>query len=149
MANPQTQVYSIVSAGAASSQHLDQLRGWFESEWGDIDPFEGNHEGIQVPRPILALDTQKHLAGGLAFSSANRPGSEDIAVWVNALLVAPEHRRAGLASRLVQEAHDRAADLGVQNLYVLSDVPAVYEKLAWRVIERTGADTILIKNLAD
>ena len=149
MANPQTQPYSIVSAGTASSHHLDQLRGWFESEWGHIDPFEGNHEGVKIPRPILALDAQERLAGGLAFSTANRPGAKDIAVWVNTLLVAPEHRRTGLASRLVQEAHVRAADLGVRKLYVLSDVPALYEKLAWRVIERTGADTILSKELAD
>ena len=148
MTNPQPQPYSIVSGASASVHQLDLLRDWFVSEWGDIDPFEGNHGGVQVPSPILALDAQKRLAGGLAFSSANRPGVEDIGVWVNALLVAPEHRRTGLASKLVQEAHVRAADLGVQELYVLSDVPALYEKLAWRVIERSGADTILIKDLA-
>lgn len=148
IANPVTQAFSIVSGSSASPPLVDQLRGWFESEWGEIDPFEGNHDDVQVPRPILALDAQRRLAGGLAFSSANQPGSEDIAVWINALLVAPEHRRTGLASRLVQEAHDRAAELGVQRLFVRSDVPALYEKLAWQLVERSGPDSILTKDLA-
>jgi GNAT superfamily N-acetyltransferase len=146
MANLQTQAYLVVGASLAP-HHLDQLRDWFESEWGRIDPFEGNHPGFEVPGPILALDAQKNLAGGLAFSSAQRPGGEEISVWINALLVAPEHRRTGLASRLIQEAHVRAAGLGVQKLYVLTDVPALYEKLAWQILEVADADTILVKDL--
>lgn len=146
MPDLQTQEYFIVNASSAP-QYLGQLRDWFESEWGRIDPFEGKHPGFEVPRPILALNAQKDLAGGLAFSSFLRPGGEELALWINALLVAPKHRKMGLASRLVQDAHDRAAGLGVQKLYVSTDVPALYEKLAWRILEETGEDTILVRDL--
>jgi GNAT superfamily N-acetyltransferase len=146
MTDLQSQEYFIVNASSAP-QHLDQLRDWFESEWGHIDPFEGTHLGFKVPRPILALDAQKHLAGGLAFSSFRRPGGEELSVWINALLIAPEHRRMGLASRLIEDAHDCAAGLGVQKLYASTDVPALYEKLAWRILEVAGADTILVRDV--
>ena len=145
------QKYSILSAGDAP-QYLDQLRTWFEAEWGRIDPFEGSHADFEIPSPILALDAQSILAGGLAFSSFAQSAEGEVSIWINALLVAPEHRRSGLASRLIQAALVDAAPIGLgkglSKLFVRTDVPDLYEKLDWQAVERSDAGTILSKDFA-
>jgi len=126
-------------------RHLNQLREWFELEWGHVDPFDGNHSGFVVPAPLVAIDDRKQLVGGLAFSSFSRPGSDGIAIWVNALLVAPEHRGLGIASQLVQAAELEASRMNANELFVLTDVSNLYQKLGWRTVETSGRDVVLTK----
>lgn len=76
--------------------HTNLLRKWFVEEWGEIDPFEGVVKSVEVPRPLLLIENEK-LIGGLAFTSAVKPNSNEFGVWVNALLVLPEYRGQGLA----------------------------------------------------
>jgi N-acetylglutamate synthase-like GNAT family acetyltransferase len=87
--------------------------------------------------------------GGLAFASATKPQSAEIGIWINMVLVAPNHRKKGIASQLVTSAEMEAKRLGVRDLFVLSEFPSLYQKLGWRCIRRDGSgnETILTRTL--
>ena len=104
---------------------VNQLRKWFEQEWGELDPIVGD----KFPEPLLAIDEAGELIGGLAFTTAPEPAGLGAGVWINALLVAPEHRGRGIASKLIQAAESLARDnINSKRLFVYTDVPALYVK---------------------
>jgi GNAT superfamily N-acetyltransferase len=124
----------ILSSNSLPPQQLNQLREWFELEWGNFDPFEGNHPGIEIPSPMLAVDDQSSLLGGLAFSTFSKPETDSIAVWINMVLVSPSERKKGIASLLIQSAESEAKHMGIRELFVLSEFPDLYQKLGWQFI---------------
>ena len=124
-------------------QHLKQLQDWFELEWGPIDLFNETQPDLVVPRPLLAINSKNQLVGGLAFSSFAQPGSKDMGVWVNALFVAPECRGLGIASELIQAAQVDAQDMKINQLYVHTDKPDLYQKLGWHLVDRNGENSVL------
>jgi len=121
---------------------LKQFREWVDAQWDEVDPFSGVAGGIFVPPPILAIDDQK-LLGGLAFTSSSIPGGEEAGVWVNALLVATEYRRIGIASELIKAAVVEAGQFKLKELFVYTDVPELYQKLSWLVVDGPGESTVL------
>jgi GNAT superfamily N-acetyltransferase len=121
---------------------LKQFREWVDAQWDEVDPFSGVAGGISVPSPILAIDDQK-LLGGLAFTSSSIPGGEEAGIWVNALLVATEYRRIGIASELVKAAVVEAGRFKLKELFVYTDVPELYQKLSWCVVDGPGESTVL------
>jgi len=144
-------VTNILTASSVPTALLVQLREWLELEWGHIDPFEGNHAEVTIPQPIVAVDEQTSLLGGLIFGAFAKPRTPEIAVWVNAVIVSPLHRKKGIASRLVQAAEGEARRLAIDELFVLSDVPGLYQKLAWHIVSLDSSrnETILKTTLKD
>lgn len=144
-----SRIIDILSATAVPETTLTLLRGWFEDQWGSIDPFTGNHPGIAVPAPLVAVDQQGALLGGLAFSSFAKPNAATVAVWVNALLVAPNHRRQGIAAALVAQATTAAQNLAILELFVLTEYPGLYEKAGWipMALEAQRQEVILMKTV--
>lgn len=140
---------SILTSKSVPSEVLSQLREWFVSEWGEVDPFEGTHPEITIPSPIVAVDEQTSLLGGLSFTSAVNPHNTDIGIWINMVLISPSHRKKGIASRLVQSAEVEAKQFGVRNLFVLAEYPDLYHKLGWQFVGMDSAEkeTILKKSL--
>ena len=139
----------ILSSNSVPTKLLSQLRAWFVSQWGDVDPFEGNHPEIDIPSPIVAVDDQISLLGGLSFTSVAKPQSADIGVWINMVLISPNQRKKGIASQLVQSAEVEAKRLGIRELFVLSEFPDLYQKLGWRIVglDSSENETILNKSL--
>ena len=140
-------MFSVVSSTSAP-HHLKQLREWFVAEWGKVDPFEGTEDDFPVPSPILVTDGHK-LLGGLAFSTYPKPGLEETGLWINALLVAPEHRGVGMGSQLVQAAEAEAVSIGARELFVYTEVPELYRKLAWLDVDNSGEWKVLRRTLAN
>jgi len=116
-----------------------------------VDSFEGNHSDVRVPVPILAVNDDDSLVGGLAFSTFAMPNRESIAVWINAVVVAPQARKQGLASQLIQAAEAAAKELQIPALFVLSEYADLYQKQGWRAVGRDESrdSTILTKELAN
>ena len=124
-----------------------EFRRQLEAQWGDVDPFDGAHAGRDVPGPVIAIDDQDCFIGGLSFTTALRPGGDDVCVWINTVLVQPEFRGQCIALTLI-EAGERAADnLGVSELFVLSEYPALYAKRDWVMLDTHEEASILTKLL--
>lgn len=62
----------IVSS-EAEPQYPEMLRERVLSEWGNVDPFDGNHPEFKIPAPLLAISGE-NLIGGLSFTSYPVPG---------------------------------------------------------------------------
>lgn len=77
------------------------------------------------------------FAGTVSLIACDEPERSDLAPWLAALWVAPEHRKSGLGAALVTEIERRAAALKIARLY-LSARPAIapfYEKRGWQPID--------------
>ena len=119
----------------------------FATKWGQVDLSETNHPGFLLPSPLLAIDQTQVLVGGLAFSSFAHPKSQQVALWINALLVMPEHRHKGIASRLIDEAEAQAKSGDSRELFVLTDVPDLYQQRGWQMVESAADGKVLTKIL--
>ena len=124
-----------------------EFRERLEAQWGDVDPFEGTHPGLEIPGPVIAIDDQDCFIGGLSFTTAPRPGNDQVCVWINTVLVQPEFRGQGIASTLIQAGEHAASDLGVSELFVLSEFPALYAKRDWVLLGTHDEESILTKPL--
>lgn len=124
----------ILSSAAVPELLIKQFRAWCETEWGEIDPFDGNHPEIVVPSPLIAVDENTSLLGGLAFSSFTNPKNIDIAVWINVVFISQDHRKKGIASQLIQAAEVDAQRLSIRELFVLTEFTDLYEKLGWQIV---------------
>ena len=99
--------------------------------------------GLKLPLPLLAIENSK-LLGGVAFTWYVKPAASELGFWINALLVALKSRGLGIASRLIRSAE---IDQGLEELYVYTDIPILYEKLDWQRAEQMGEHYVLKKAL--
>lgn len=126
---------NVVSSSTAHI-HLKRLHEWLIAEWGEVESFDN------VPPPLLATEGRE-LFGGLMFSSFHKPGGEELGLWINALFVAPEHRRKGIASQLILAAQVEAARTGERELFALTDIPTLYVKLGWQCVNSSSNGTVV------
>ncbi|USD67637.1 GNAT family N-acetyltransferase [Vibrio sp. SCSIO 43136] len=111
--------------------YLSQLFELFEQQWGEVDKAQNSVVAQKIPPPIAILDNQK-VVGGVSFIEYPHPNGADSAIWINALLVLPQHRNHGLAKQLLEYAVTLASSYGEQRLYVYTDVPNFYRKQNWQ-----------------
>ncbi len=125
------------------SENAIELNRLLHKEWPDLGEFDEIKHGVVVPRPIAVLKNRE-IIGGLSYTSYKEPNAEGFAVWVNAVYVAPKYRHQGVASKLVQASHNEAGCL-----YALTDIPALYTKNGWVVVNANvnGAVVKYSKNI--
>ncbi len=138
--HPPVDRFNIVDSTVAM-RYYDDLQRRLQNEWPNYPPM--NLADDAIPKPLVALTSSKLLAGGLAFIAANRPQSDELAIWINAVLVAPEYRRQGLGSRLIEAAQRCARQAGLLRLYALTELPELYTKLNWSIFSNEGADFVM------
>jgi N-acetylglutamate synthase-like GNAT family acetyltransferase len=128
-------------------EFLPVLAGWHHGEWGRLHPGDTvekraermkTHLGKeQVPTTFVAL------AGGQPVGSASlvdydMEGREDLTPWLASVYIAPEYRRRGVGSALVERVVEEARILGIETLYLFTwDQEQLYARLGWSVLERT------------
>ncbi len=135
-----------IKSSESCMHHLPLLRKWFEAEWGEVDPFDTQINGSAVPLPIVAVN-KGELVGGLAFTRFPCPQSSSQALWVNALLVDPGYRNQGISSLLIKAAESLGSQLGETHLYSYTDIPHLYIKQNWVVVEESGSHFVLSKSV--
>ena len=82
------------------------------------------------------------------FAGSYIPNTDNIGLWINTVLVSPEHRGSGLGSQLVKAAEVEAIRIQVRELFVYSDAPELYRKLGWIIVDSQGESTVLKKVFA-
>ena len=138
-------MFSIIYSNF-DSPHLKQLAEWFTAEWGNTTHFSTSKNGLTIPSPLLAVDGSL-LLGGLAFTRYVVPDGDRMGLWVNALLVAPEWRGAGIGAQLIQAAEIEATRINETELFALTDVPRLYRRSGWVDVRHDDVNTVVRKNL--
>jgi len=137
---------SIASA-PVGHKHLSQLAEWFIAQWEPVDVYRGAQPGFVVPDPLIATE-QDELLGGLALSRYQAADGQQLAMWINALIVTPTHRGRGIASMLICGAERQAVKVQATEIYAKTDVPDLYRKLGWVALAEEDDDVILKKVLS-
>lgn len=96
-------------------------------EWPEIElPLD------TAKSPILAI-REDAVVAGLSFVRHPHPSQNKMSLWINSLLVLPDWRRKGVGSALVHSAMQAVPP--DTELFVLTEVPNLYLKLSWLLIE--------------
>lgn len=123
-----------VDFGSAAAVRLLAL---LNAHWSDLTHLETERDGMEIPQPFVAQEGNCVVGGG-CFSRYTRPGGSDPVVWLNALYVVPSHRGRGIASQLLRDCIRVAPQL-----YALTDIPALYTQLGWKILS-TDSDGIVV-----
>jgi len=128
-------------------QLIPQFQQWVADQWGNVQTPAVSPGESDFPTPIFALENDK-LLGGLAFTRHIKPDDDSVGVWINALYVSPDHRKRGIAACLIQMAEVEAVKFGIDELYVYTDVPIIYQKQGWEICKTVDDHTVLRRALA-
>lgn len=126
-------------------EFIPALARWHHAQWSDLSP-EGTIEHRMVElrahvRGGLPTTVVAH-AGGVPLGSASLVESDmdtrpDLTPWLASVFVAPENRRRGIGSVLVERVVDEARAIGVDVLHLFTmDQERLYARLGWSVLER-------------
>ena len=127
----------ILENEPSSSPKVLELKKLLEDEWDNIDPFKNEISGVKTPNPMLAI-AGSTLVGGIVFSLWPDPIENQISIWVNGVIVKPEFRRQGIATKLITTAMKK-----VPCLYALTEIQDLYSKLGWIPIKDSDRGVIL------
>ena len=119
------------------SKMATELNIQLNKEWPEIGNFEKTMYKISIPNPIGVL-IDGEIVGGLSFTSYKAPINEEIVVWINAVLVQPNYRHRGIASKLIVAAQSTA-----HKLFALTDIPELYTKIGWQIVSHESDGTIV------
>jgi GNAT superfamily N-acetyltransferase len=131
---------------------IPTLVRWHHAQWSYLRPgdtLEKRAERLrtrlsktQIPMTFVAYTADANGAEILLGSSSllvqdldTRP---ELSPWLASVYVDEKQRRQGIGSALVRHAAQKAAELGVETLYLFTpDREQFYARLGWTVVERT------------
>jgi GNAT superfamily N-acetyltransferase len=91
-----------------------------------------------LPLALVAFAAEQ-LIGTVSLKPQDLDIRPEITPWLGGLFVVPEWRYHGIASLLMERAVDEARRLKLPRLFLwTSSAEALYLRLGWRVVERTG-----------
>lgn len=123
---------------------VDTIARWHWDEWGHVDPggsAESWAEGLRertnrdrIPATFVALDGEE-LLGSVTLVGNDMSTRPDLWPWLAGVYVKPGHRGEGVGSALVRHTVSKAAEMGIEKLYLhTGGAREFYEKLEWRCI---------------
>jgi GNAT superfamily N-acetyltransferase len=126
---------------------IPTLARWHHAQWSYLDvgltaeqraSRLGAHLGrTQIPTTFVAL-SGKTLIGSASLIAQDMDTRMDLSPWLASVYVAPEHRRQGVGTALVQRVAQEAASLQVVEIYLFTpDKEQFYARRGWSVVERT------------
>jgi predicted N-acetyltransferase YhbS len=111
----------------------DVLKTGVEAEEKSLKEFTED----QATQVALIAELDGVLAGTCLLVRSELEPCHPVSPWLAGLYVAPEHRRHGVGSTLVQAIEVQARQRGYPRLYLYTDnAMAYYERLGWSVIDR-------------
>lgn len=125
---------------------MPDLARWHHAQWASYNPGETLDDRVarlerhaaddEVPLTWVASRAGV-LLGSASLVVSDMETKPELTPWLASVFVAPEHRREGVGSLLVNQVKCEAADRGFPRLFLFTpDREAFYERLGWVVVER-------------
>lgn len=123
-----------------SVAELLEFRKLVLDKWPDTEFLIQQNGEPAVPQPILARNCNS-IIGGLSYIHYPHPENDDMALWINTLLVVDAYQKQGVASSLIKLAiQDLIAGA---ELFVYTAIPSIYLKSGWVPVSQDGDNHIL------
>ena len=140
-------------------EFISTVIGWIRQEWPDSrddgtieERLCGSRRPGTLPVALVAISDNEPI-GFVSLTLYEKGIEQGRPHWIDALYVEPPHRGQGLAQRLLAATEEKAATLGITELFALTEIPGVYHKCGWRSVEEIataeGRDYIVNKRLAE
>jgi GNAT superfamily N-acetyltransferase len=140
-------------------EFIPTVIGWIRQEWPDSRDDDAIKERLcgsrrrgTLPMALVAI-YDKEPIGFVSLTLYEKGIEQGRPHWIDALYVEPLRRGQGLAQRLLQEAEEKAATLGITEFFALTEIPGLYHKCGWQSVEEIatpqGRDFIVNKRLAE
>jgi len=121
--------------------HIPTLAKWHHAEWAHLNPggtLENRIERMQgylskelVPSTFI-YKHEGQLAGSAAIIQSDMDTRPELTPWLASVYVAPEFRRQGIGSKLVEHVMRQAKAACIAKLYLFTpDQADFYKKLGW------------------
>jgi GNAT superfamily N-acetyltransferase len=125
---------------------LPTVAGWLQEAFGHLDPgktVQDRRDALQaslrrgaLPIRLIACDAAG-TALGCASVVTRTLTHGHLGPWLSAVYVAPEQRRRGIASALVERAVEECAGLGIGELFLFTPRnESLYARLGWVAWDR-------------
>lgn len=106
-----------------------------------------------LPIVLVALENGAFIGTASLIADDELPNAAEPGPWIAAVFVAPSHRRQGVGSSLVMELQERAAMVGIDEIFLYTETGASwYESMGWtplREAELSGHDvTVMSRRVA-
>lgn len=126
------------------------LARWLFEEWGyyherdsverRIAELSGRLDESRVPQTFVALASPEpgaEVLGTAALALDDMETRPELNPWLASVLVQPTARGRGVGSALVRAVMAKAAELGIERLYLFTEnQAALYARLGWQAFER-------------
>ena len=138
-------------------EFLNTIVDWNLKEWPKPDRSRGDVKARifgsgtedQLPQTLVLEENDEAIGyATMILYEKGRPMGQ--LHWIDAVFIKPEKRKKGLASQLIVAAEKKAATLGILELFALTDIPLLYQKLGWALCEtrvENVAGTIVCRKL--
>jgi GNAT superfamily N-acetyltransferase len=133
------------------------LARWHHQEWGYLWPGDSVEARIarlrercghrEIPTVVISI-AEGTVLGSSMLIAHDMDTRLELSPWLAGVFVAPDRRRHGIGSALVQRVISDATELGVRRLYLYTpSAEQFYSRRGWSVVERTGyrgADVVIM-----
>lgn len=117
---------------------LEKASMWFSEKWSI--PIEAYQESINdsfltdeaVPNWYIYIDKNENIIGGCGIIENDFHNRVDLKPNLCALYVEKNHRNQGIAAELLDYAIKDSRQLGIQKMYLLTDLEKFYESKGWK-----------------
>jgi len=138
-------------------EFISTLAHWHHKEWSYLRPSDTVEARTarlraacgrgEIPSVFVAF-SDGTLFGSAMLIAHDMDTRMDLTPWLAGVFVAPDYRRRGIGSALIERVVGCAAALGVRRLYLYTpSVAQMYSRLGWSAVERTsyrGADVAVM-----
>lgn len=122
-----------------NKQEISTAAHWFCNKWNipqeayEESMLESLNQKEPFPQWYLLVDGPTIIAG-LGIIENDFHNRKDLSPNICALYVEKEYRNQGIAGKLLKEACDDMATLGIDTLYLITDHTNFYERYGWEFL---------------
>jgi N-acetylglutamate synthase-like GNAT family acetyltransferase len=133
---------------AEHPEFIPTLAVWHHNQWAYLNPdgsvekriasLKAELESDGIPKTFVAVSGNT-LLGSASLIPHDMETRMELSPWLASVFVAPELRKRGVGSALVQHVIQEARSLGWRTIYLFTmpDKESFYARLGWSLMEKT------------